>query len=229
MISIVLSVIIGVLAAIGSLFSVASHLTRDSFLRRYSPAGRALFATSLGVFSIIAGWYALNEARSRLTADRSDDHRQRVASVTSVVNEGRSAAAQFAKQGNLDREPPLPPLITQPRPERSTTKETSTPRIRIQDDSGNLVPELAVIAQRELPADLIVEGTLHTTTTPPDESLQGLITAKARLSVTTKNGEHLIDGFDLDTRGGGFTAEDAIRQALERLDAEFTKRLKEHP
>jgi NADPH-dependent 2,4-dienoyl-CoA reductase/sulfur reductase-like enzyme len=88
---------------------------------------------------------------------------------------------------------------------------------------------LVLVAQREVPADLIVEGTLHVTTTPPEDALQGLITANARLSVNTKNGEHLIDAFELDTRGGGFTAQVAIRQALERLEAELTTRLKEHP
>jgi hypothetical protein len=224
MIGLALSVIVAVLAAIGSVFSIAPHLNGDSFLRVYSPVGRALFAAILALLSVTVGWHAINEAREK----NNSDHRPQVGSDVSALGEGRSMPAQPVNQANGNRARRPTPTLPRVQPAVTNTDKTTNPRIRIQDDSGDLVPGLMLIAQRDLPSDVLVEGTLHMTTTAPDDALQGLITANAALSVTLKSGEHLIDGFDLDTRGGGFTAEAAIRQARERLEAEFTKRLKEH-
>jgi hypothetical protein len=215
MIGTALSVIIAALGAIGSVFSIASHLKRDSFVHRYSPAHRVLFTASLCLVSIAAGWLATDQISARIP-----EH----GPVTSGPQPRNSP---IVAESTVRSAPP--PEVQQPRPKQSTRHETTTPRIRIHDDAGNLVPELVLLAQRHLPARVTVEGTLHTTTTLPDGALQGLITAKARLSVTISDAGHLTDAFDLDTRGGGFTPEAAIRQARERLDAELTNRLKEHP
>jgi hypothetical protein len=227
MTGIVLSVIVAALAATSGVFSIASHLNRGSFPQGYSPAGRVLFAATLCLFSIIAGWHAIDEARARFPANNSGDHPPRVGTDAPTASQGRSTVAQPATRASQDRTRRTT-LGMSTAAAQNITDETTTSRIRIQDDSGNLVPRLVLIAQREVAADLMVEGNLHMTTTPPDDALQGLITANARLSVNTKKGEHLIDAFDLDTRGGGFTAQAAIRQALERLEVELAKRLKEH-
>jgi|GEM_PF-6244745 len=229
MIGIVLSVIVAVLAATSAVLSIASYLNRSPFLHSYSRAGRARFSATLLLVSIIAGWHAIDEARARLPARESGEHSQRVGTDAPTAAQGRSTAAQPATRDSQDRTPKTTPRTSQPRPRENTTRNTNPPRIRIQDDSGKPLPGLILIAQHEAPADLMVEGTLHMTTTPPDEALQGLITANATLSVHTKKGEHFIDAFDLDTRGGGFTDQAAIRQALERLETELAKRLKEHP
>jgi hypothetical protein len=229
MIGIVLSVIVAVLAATSGVFSIAAYLNRRSFLHRYSRAGRALFTATLLLVSIIAGGHALDDARARFPAKESGEHPQRVGTDAPTATQGRSTATHAASRDSQGRMPETTPRTSQPRSRENITRNTTPPRIRIQDDSGKPLPALILVAQQEVPADLMVEGTLHMTTTPPDEALQGLITANGTLSIMTKKGEHLIDTFDLDTRGGGFTDQAAIRQALERLEAELTKRLKEHP
>lgn len=228
MTGIVLSVILAVLAAIASVFSIAAYLNRGSFLQGYSPAGRVLFTVTLCLIGLLAGWHAIDEARSRVPTNSGGDQQPRVGTDAPATSQGDGSSKQPATRVSQDRyrgpEPRAPKQLSH----RSITSETTATRVRIQDDTGNLVPGLILIAQRELPSNLTIEGTLHMATTPPDEALQGVITANARLSVTTKNAKHLIDGFDLEARGGGFTAEAATSQALERLEAEFSKRLKEH-
>lgn len=226
----VLKAMFAVLAAIGTVFAVAPYLNRDSFLTRYSPAGRVLFTVSLCLLSIIAGWLVFDEANTWRRAQRptmlTDGTPARMfPPPVQSATPGRNQ--RMAQTDTALRDPTS--ATAQPRRQRITTNESTTARIRIQDDAGNLVPGLVLIAQRELPADVMVEGTLHTTTTPPDDALQGLITANATLTVTTKDVGRLLDTIDLNTRGGGFTAEAALSQARERLDAEFIKRLKEHP
>jgi hypothetical protein len=228
MIGIVLSVIVAVLAATSAVFSIASYLNRSSFPHSHSRGGRARFTATLLLVSIIAGWHAIDEARARLPATGRGEHPQRVGTDAPTATQGRGMATHPTSSDSQDRMQETTPRTSGARPRENITRNTTTPRIRIQDDSGKLVPRLVLIAQREVPANLMVEGTLHMTTTPPDDALQGLITANATLSVNTTSGERLVDAFDLDTRGGGFTAQAAIRQALERLEAELTKRLKEH-
>jgi hypothetical protein len=62
----VLSVIIAALGAIGSVFSIASHLNRHSFMHQYSPTRRVLFTASLCLVSIIAGWVAIDQISARI-------------------------------------------------------------------------------------------------------------------------------------------------------------------
>lgn len=228
MTGIVLSVILAALAAIGSVFSIAAYLNRGSFLQGYSPAGRVLFTATLCLICFLAGWHAIDEARSRVPTKSGGDQQPRVGTDAPATSQRDGTSTQPANGASQDRT--RRPELRAPKglSHRSITSETPAPRIRIQDDAGNLVPGLVRIAQRELPSDLTIEGTVHIATTPPDQALQGVITANARLSVTTKNAKQLIDGFDLQARGGGFTVEAATSQALERLEAEFSKRLKEH-
>ncbi|HXA15876.1 MAG TPA: hypothetical protein VN380_02700 [Thermoanaerobaculia bacterium] len=85
--------------------------------------------------------------------------------------------------------------------------------------------ELNSIAEQAACAGCRVQGRLSVTTTV-EHQLQDIVTANLRLSLTITQPDGLVRSFTLTSRGGGFTRDVAIDQALERMAASLTKSLR---
>lgn len=100
------------------------------------------------------------------------------------------------------------------------------PVVIIWSTNGRVLADLEAIA---LPIarrnSYRISGTAQWSTREEPE-LQGLVTAEMFLNVTVaKNSGPLIDSFSLNSRGGGFTATDALHQSRQRIAVLLEKRL----
>lgn len=100
----------------------------------------------------------------------------------------------------------------------------SRPRIDITDGRGRTVSQLVAVAQSLAPKGMIVEGSLAEVSEQSEE-LQGMFTVFMTLEITVRRSGSIVKAFTVESKGGGFRAEQARNQALQRLTAAFEKRL----
>ena len=109
---------------------------------------------------------------------------------------------------------------------RSGARKGLSQTVSIQTDSGQRLKALEAIATRfSVQHSYGIEGALSSST-EHEADLGGLLTTRILLQVTVVDSSGgLVDAFQLTSRGGGFSADAAMHQALERIGLALQNRL----
>lgn len=156
----------------------------------------------------------------------------RATRATQVSSEGSAKAMPLAECGSnasVVRDAPAAVVVSQPMPAPARSASAKERTLHVVGEDGQLIPEL-VVAARTLDDALSLTAKLETSTSPPNDLLQGLITTYTSLQVSITRDGRLVNAFTLQSTGAGFTQGASTQQAHERLAATLSQRLaQEHP
>jgi hypothetical protein len=223
-----IEIIVGVAAAISvasGIVTLTSAFVRGRFLRAYPRASRIGFGFALLVLGAVVGISTIKYSASTPPTNHSADPILTVSQMSAnpVLSPPQpTSTPSTTAQINEVREDVKQPTA------KSNVADDMGVRISIRDEANHIVPELVIAAQRVIGGRVSLDGNLRTATSTPDEQLQGIITTHLTLAVTVTEASHIIDAFELQSTGGGFTGDAAILQARQRLQAKLIKRLQEH-